>query len=213
MQLQRPTSRGRQPATAHHFNSRIGGALPVADCRSMKAISVTILAVLAITAGYFGVAYFVFPCLVPSFYYANFNQTRNRLAGIPGVEIIDDWQHCDISLEDCGFTLRVNGSEPVRVDFYEGDNWSLPFKRVDGIIVSHPYNPKTNDYEEVLDTAKPIKVARGNHRRPGVWVRIFRDLNRYKRGEQGSADQPTTAPESKPEGVDNPQDEKEPVSR
>ena len=206
----------------------------------MKAISVTILAVLAITAGYFGVAYFVFPCLVPSFYYANFNQTRNRLAGIPGVEIIDDWQHCDISLEDCGFTLRVNGSEPVRVDFYEGDNWSLPFKRVDGIIVSHPYNPKTNDYEEVsftaqqlrdngvdatnlgmvlqdigklLDTAKPIKVARGNHRRPGVWVRIFRDLNRYKRGEQGSADQPTTAPESKPEGVDNPQDEKEPVSR
>lgn len=107
-------------------------------------------------------AYFVFPGLFPPFYYSDFNQARDQLSSIPGVEIIDDRQHHDNTLEDCGFTVQVNDSEPVRIDFCDGDDWTLPFKRVDGVTVSYPYNPGTNDYEEsaqMLRAPSAIEVA------------------------------------------------------
>lgn len=175
----------------------------------MKA---ALVALVAIVGGYFALAYFALPCLFTPFYYADFNRARDQLSGIPGLQIVDDWQHHDITLEDCGFTVRVNDSEPVRVDFYEGNDWTLPFKRVDGVTVSYPYNPKTNDYEEVsfsarqlrdsginatnlgtvlqdigklLDIAKPVRVPRDKSPSPGAWVRIYRDLNRYKGGKSG----------------------------
>ena len=175
--------------------------------KTMKAAAITISAILALAVGYFGVAYFVFPSLFPPFYYADFNRAQDQLSAVPGVHIIDDWQHHDITLEDCGFTVRVNESEPVRIDFYDGDDWALPFKRLDGVTMSYPYNPKTNDYEEVsfsagqlrdhgidatnlgsvlqdirklLDLATPRPIPREASSRSGVWVRIYRDLERYK---------------------------------
>lgn len=202
--------------------------------RIMKAAAIAILVMLALAAGYFGVAYFVFPSLYPPFYYADFNRAREHLSAVPGVKIIDDWQHHDVTLEDCGFTVRVDDSEPVRIDFYDGQDWTLPFRTLDGVTVSYPYNPRTNDYEEVsfsarqlrdhgvdptnlgsvlqdieklLNLATPKPVPRTENPRGGVWVRIYRDLDRYKQGEQGGADQPTTAPELKSEGKDKPQPE------
>jgi hypothetical protein len=176
----------------------------------MKTAAIAFSVMLAIIAGYFGVAYFMLPGLFPPFYYADFNRARDHLSAVPGVQIIDDWQHHDITLEDCGFTVRVNGSEPVRIDFYDGDHWTLPFRRLDGVTVSYPYNPRTNDYEEVsfsarqlrdhgvdptnlgsvlqdigklLELATPKPVPRDEIRRGGVWARIYRDLDRYKQGE------------------------------
>ena len=205
----------------------------------MRAPAGVILVPLAITAGYFGVAYFLLPGLFPPFYFADFNKARDRIAGIPGVKIIDHWQHHDLTLEDCGFTLRVNDSEPVRVDFHDGDDWSLPFRRVDGVIVSYPYNPETNDYEEVsftarqlsdlgvdatnlssvlqdigelLDTATAVAVARDTHPKPGVWVRIYRDLSRYERYEH-VAGQRATLSELNSEGEKEPEPEAEGLSR
>jgi len=202
----------------------------------MKAATIAMSAILALAVGYFGVAYLVFPGLFPPFYYADFNRARDQLSAVPGVQIIDEWQHHDITLEDCGFTFRVNESEPVQIDFSDGDDWTLPFKRLDGVTVSYPYNPRTNDYEEVsfsarqlrdhgvdatnlgsvlqdiqtlLDVATPSPVPREANPRAGVWVRIYRDLERYKQGEQGGADQPATAPESKLEGDENPKPESE----
>jgi hypothetical protein len=93
----------------------------------------------------------------------------------------------------------------------------MPFKRVDGIIVSYPYNPRTNDYERVsfsarqledrgidatnlgtvlqnvgslLEFAEPRQVPRDASPNSGVWVTIYRDLDRYKHGEQARAHNP-----------------------
>jgi len=177
----------------------------------MKAAAIALFAILAIITGYFGVAYLVFPSLFPPFYYADFNRAREQLSAIPGVQIIDDWQHHDITLEDCGFTVRVNDSEPVRIDFHDGDDWTLPFKQLDGITVSYPYNPRTNDYDEVSFSARQLrdhgidatnlgsvlkeisrllsiaKPSQNPHDAPqgsGVWVHIYRDLNRYKKANK-----------------------------
>jgi hypothetical protein len=176
----------------------------------MKLAAIALSATIAIIAGYFGVAYFVFPGLFPPFYYADFDRARDQMSAIPGVQIIDDWQHHDVTLEDCGFTVRANDSEPVRIDFHEGEDWEMPFKRVDGIIVSYPYNPRTNDYERVsfsarqledrgidatnlgtvlqnvgslLKFAEPRQVPHDTSPNSGVWVTIYRDLDRYKQGK------------------------------
>jgi hypothetical protein len=176
----------------------------------MKLAAIALSPTIAIIAGYFGVAYFVFPGLFPPFYYADFDRARDQMSAIPGVQIIDDWQHHDVTLEDCGFTVRANDSEPVRIDFHEGEDWEMPFKRVDGIIVSYPYNPRTNDYERVsfsarqledrgidatnlgtvlqnvgslLKFAEPRQVPHDTSPNSGVWVTIYRDLDRYKQGK------------------------------
>ena len=206
----------------------------------MKAAAIAFSVLLAIIAGYFGLAYFVLPCLYPPFYYADFNRARDHLSAIPGVQIIDDWQHHDITLEDCGFTVRVNDSEPIRIDFYDGDDWTVPFRRLDGVTVCYPYNPKTNDYEEVSFSARQLRdhgvdpthlgsvlqnigkllvravpkpAPRDESPRGGVWVRIYRDLDRYKQGEKGGTEQPATRPKSKSDGGDKPQPEAEGRSR
>lgn len=51
-------------------------------------------------------------------YYGQFNQTQDAIKGMPGVTIIDSWQHRDISLEDFGFTIRTK-TKKATINFYE----------------------------------------------------------------------------------------------
>jgi hypothetical protein len=52
-------------------------------------------------------------------YYGQFNRVKHVLGEMPRVNITNDWQHHDITLEDFGFYLMVDGSRSVRVDFLE----------------------------------------------------------------------------------------------
>jgi len=52
-------------------------------------------------------------------YYGQFNRVKNVLETMPNVQITNSWQHHDITLEDFGFFLVVDGSRSARVDFWE----------------------------------------------------------------------------------------------
>ncbi len=52
-------------------------------------------------------------------YYEHFNRVKHVMEEMPNVTIIDHWQHKDISLEDFGFTLIIEGKRQVEVDFTE----------------------------------------------------------------------------------------------
>lgn len=69
----------------------------------------------------------------PPVYYRHFNRVKARLEAMPDVKIVSSWKHEDITLEDFGFTLRVRECPPIRLDFYDGDDWFRRFKKVDGI--------------------------------------------------------------------------------
>ena len=56
---------------------------------------------------------------VESGYYGQFNRVRHVLEDMPNVTIVDHWQHQDISLEDFGFALMVEGTQNVNVTFSE----------------------------------------------------------------------------------------------
>ncbi len=180
-----------------------------------------LIVILAPVAAYFAVAYFVVPSLFPPFFYADYNRARESLERIPGVQIIDDWQHHDISLEDCGFTVKIGSSEPVGIDFYEGENWKTRFWQLDGVVMSFPYNQATNDYEATYLNAKDFEtigikleslsdvlqnieeVLRLTRSRPhsskrppiaGEWCNIFYDLDRYKEDQQDAGGKRDVAP-------------------
>jgi len=53
-------------------------------------------------------------------YYGQFNRARHVIEAMSNVEITNSWMHEDISLEDFGFFLVVNGTNQIRVDFWEG---------------------------------------------------------------------------------------------
>lgn len=80
-----------------------------------------------------GVVLLPFACRSESFYYRHFNRIKARLEAMPDVKIVDSWRHEDITLEDFGFTLKIRECPPIRLDFYEGNNWYRPFKKVEGI--------------------------------------------------------------------------------
>jgi hypothetical protein len=52
-------------------------------------------------------------------YYGQFNRVQHVIEAMSNVEITNSWMHEDISLEDFGFFLLVNGTNAVRVDFWE----------------------------------------------------------------------------------------------
>jgi len=52
-------------------------------------------------------------------YYGRFNRVKNILDDMPNVQITNDWQHHDVTLEDFGFSLVVNGTNEVHVNFWE----------------------------------------------------------------------------------------------
>lgn len=52
-------------------------------------------------------------------YYGQFNQVQRIIRSLPGLKIVDHWQHHDISIEDFGFQIEKAGGERRWVHFYE----------------------------------------------------------------------------------------------
>ena len=125
-----------------------------------KVFTVFIAPMVCLAILFFAVSYFVLPCWFPPFYYAEFNAVKQSFEAIEGVEILDDWQHHDISLEDCGFTVSFRGQEPVQIDFYENDDWGEPFELIDGYSISSYRNRATGKYDEMAYvSSKSLKEA------------------------------------------------------
>ena len=53
-------------------------------------------------------------------YYGQFNRVKHVLEEMPNVEITDDWQHNDLTIEDFGFSLVVDEYQNAHITFYEG---------------------------------------------------------------------------------------------
>tara|TARA_B100002019_G_scaffold244723_1_gene221803 strand:- start:172 stop:654 length:483 start_codon:yes stop_codon:yes gene_type:complete len=75
--------------------------------------------------------------IFPPFYYAQFNDVRDRLHEIEGLEIKDYWQHKDMRLEDCGFDVEIGGRQ-VSLTFSDNQDWVGLFDEFDGIYMSKP---------------------------------------------------------------------------
>ena len=52
-------------------------------------------------------------------YYGHFNRVKHVLEEMPNVAITNDWQHHDVTLEDFGFYLVVDGEQSVQINFHE----------------------------------------------------------------------------------------------
>ena len=75
--------------------------------------------------------------IFPPFYYAQFNDVRDRLHEIEGLKIKDFWQHKDIRLEDCGFDVEIGGRQ-VSLTFSDHQDWVDLFDKFDGFYMSEP---------------------------------------------------------------------------
>ena len=93
-----------------------------------------VIAVLFISVG--GLLY-PFRGIFPPFYYAQFNDVRDRLHEIEGLKIKDFWQHKDIRLEDCGFDVEIGGRQ-VSLTFSDHQDWVGLFDEFYGIYMSKP---------------------------------------------------------------------------
>jgi nucleoside phosphorylase len=54
--------------------------------------------------------------------YGKFNRTRSVIERMADVQIIDTWQHHDITLEDFGFTILSNSEQTAKVHFLENSS-------------------------------------------------------------------------------------------
>ena len=145
---------------------------------------------------------------LPPFYYVEFNRVKANLESIEGLEILNDWQHHDISLEGCGFTVRTHESEAVSFDFRESDDWGAPFEHLDGVIFTDPVFPGTSrsfgrvfldeealreagveevnlkgvlrNLEKVLAVVKARESLDTEQKLKGEWMVIRYDLERYR---------------------------------
>lgn len=106
--------------------------LAPAETKRPKAWRRLLVRILLVIVG-LGVVLLPFVCLSDSFYYRHFNRIKAQLEAIPDVKIVDSWKHEDITLEDFGFTLKVRECPPIRLNFYEVNNWDRPFKKIEGI--------------------------------------------------------------------------------
>lgn len=52
-------------------------------------------------------------------YYGHFNRVKAVIESMPNVKIVNHWQHKDITLEDFGFTVLVDGNREAKVNFWE----------------------------------------------------------------------------------------------
>ncbi|RUL84978.1 hypothetical protein [Tautonia sociabilis] len=111
---------------------RSGAATPVAVALGLA--SVPLLAFLCLV----GV---LFVMSTPARSDAEYHALGRRLADLPGVTVVDSWAHEDLTLEDCGFTLQVRDCPPVRVDFFDGHDWSGQFRSIDGVVVRKRNRP------------------------------------------------------------------------
>ena len=80
------------------------------------------------------------PLLVifPPFYYAEFRAVERRLAQVPNLEIVSSWQHKDMTLEDCGFVVKVASCGPVHLSFHDSQDWVGLFDEIQGIVFRNP---------------------------------------------------------------------------
>ena len=69
--------------------------------------------------------------IFPPFYYAQFNDLRDRLHEIEGLEIKDNWQPKDMRLEECGFDVEIGGRQ-VSLTFSDQHDWVGLFYEFDG---------------------------------------------------------------------------------
>jgi hypothetical protein len=53
-------------------------------------------------------------------YYGQFNRVKHVIESMPRVTIQKEWLHEDLTLEDFGFTLTVEGSNSIDVMFWDG---------------------------------------------------------------------------------------------
>jgi hypothetical protein len=89
--------------------------------------------------------------IFPSFYYSQFNDVRDRLHEIEGLEIKDFWQHKDIRLEDCGFDVKIGGMN-VSLTFSDQQDWVGLFDEFDGVYMSKPD-------QQIVITKKQMNAA------------------------------------------------------
>ncbi len=160
---------------------------------------------LLLVGSYLGLAYFGG---FPPFYYVEFNKVKANLESIEGVEILDNWQHHDISLEDCSFTVRTGESEAVSFELHQPDDWTAPFEHLDGVMFTYPRFPGTSQHfgrvsldaealrkagivemnlkgvlrnlEKVLVVVKMQKESQEAPELRGEWMVIRYDLDRYE---------------------------------
>jgi len=186
-----------------------------------KVFTIFITPIVCLAFLFFAVSYFVLPCWFPPFYYAEFNAVKKNFEAIEGVEILDSWQHHDISLEDCGFKVSYRSQEPVQIDFYENDDWNDPFELVDGFTISAYRNRATGKYDEIIHVSSKSLKKKGvsvsnlsefleNQDRivnfalsynietlPSKdenWVRVFTDLDAYKNSLPNTGPHTTSLP-------------------
>lgn len=62
-------------------------------------------------------------------YFGRFNRVKNVLQSMPGVEIVDTWQHQDVTLEDFSFTILLHGTHQQKLMFWEKDIKKLPRRK------------------------------------------------------------------------------------
>ena len=96
------------------------------DVRVMKTIfkkfGLTIMAILpfALLALWFGWSFGMFPDVgAESGYYGQLNRVKHVIESMPNVVIIDHWLHKDVTLEDFGFTIKVDGNRELNIQFWE----------------------------------------------------------------------------------------------
>lgn len=54
-------------------------------------------------------------------YYGQFNRFKGVIETIPNVEIVETWQHHDVSLEDFRFFLLIDGERKFQLNIYENN--------------------------------------------------------------------------------------------
>ena len=73
--------------------------------------------------------------LYPPFYYEEYNGVKRRLKALPNLEVISSWQHGAITLEDCGFDIKIKDAS-VSITFVDHQDWIGLFERIDGVYYS-----------------------------------------------------------------------------
>ena len=53
-------------------------------------------------------------------YYGKFNRVRHAIEQMPGLRVVDTWQHHDVTLEDFSFTVVALSGQTNKIVFGEG---------------------------------------------------------------------------------------------
>lgn len=98
---------------------------------------------------------FSLPGILHTLYYAEYNAVVSRLEEIPGLTIVSSWQHEDVTLEDCGFTLQMEDAVASFV-FWDRQDWRGLFNSIDGIRFQHAGGTRFVSCRELQDAGIPV---------------------------------------------------------